>query len=60
MEVPIRVPRRDRRLSVAVTTDKERYQPGQPMKVSVAVTDAPGSLPPPTSAWAWWTRPSTR
>ncbi|NWJ39347.1 MAG: hypothetical protein HXX12_00055 [Geothrix sp.] len=47
VEVPIRVPKRDRRLSVAVTTDKERYQPGQPMKVSVAVTDAAGK---PTAA----------
>ncbi len=42
VEVPIRVPKRDRRLSVAVTTDKERYQPGQPMKVSVMVKDAAG------------------
>ncbi len=47
VEVPIRVPKRDRRLQVAVTTDKERYQPGQPMKVSVAVTDAAGK---PTAA----------
>ncbi|WLT30134.1 alpha-2-macroglobulin [Geothrix sp. PMB-07] len=42
VEVPLRVPKRDRRLQVAVTTDKDRYQPGQPMKVSVAVTDAAG------------------
>ena len=42
VEVPIRVPRRDRRLSVAVTTDKERYQPGQPMKVFVEVKDSQG------------------
>ncbi len=42
VEVPIRVPKRDRRLSVAVTTDKERYQPGQPMKVSVEVKDSEG------------------
>jgi hypothetical protein len=42
VEVPIRVPKRDRRLSVAVTMDKERYQPGQPMKVSVEVKDAAG------------------
>jgi uncharacterized protein YfaS (alpha-2-macroglobulin family) len=42
VEVPLRVPRRDRRLQVAVTTDKERYQPGQPMKVSVAITDSAG------------------
>jgi len=42
VEVPIRVPKKDRRLAVAVTTDKERYQPGQPMKVSVAVTDSAG------------------
>ncbi|HEY3399985.1 MAG TPA: MG2 domain-containing protein [Geothrix sp.] len=42
VEVPIRVPKRDRRLSVAVTTDKDRYQPGQPMKVSVEVKDAAG------------------
>ena len=41
-EVPLRVPKRDRRLQVAVTTDKERYQPGQPMKVSVEVKDASG------------------
>ena len=42
VEVPLRVPKRDRRLSVAVTTDRERYQPGQPMKVSVEVQDAAG------------------
>ena len=42
VEVPLRVPKRDRRLSVAVTTDKERYQPGQSMKVSVTVTDVAG------------------
>ncbi|WP_243383145.1 alpha-2-macroglobulin family protein [Geothrix alkalitolerans] len=42
VEVPLRVPKRDRRLSVAVTTDKERYQPGQPMKVSVEVKDFAG------------------
>jgi len=42
VEVPIRVPKRDRRLSVSVTTDRERYQPGQPMKVSVEVKDASG------------------
>jgi uncharacterized protein YfaS (alpha-2-macroglobulin family) len=41
-EVPIRVPKKDRRLNVAVSTDKERYQPGQPMKVSVAITDSAG------------------
>jgi uncharacterized protein YfaS (alpha-2-macroglobulin family) len=44
--VPIRVPKRDRRLQVAVTTDKERYQPGQPMKVSVEVKDASGKPSP--------------
>ncbi|HJV48329.1 MAG TPA: MG2 domain-containing protein [Geothrix sp.] len=42
VEVPLRVPKKDRRLTVAVSTDKERYQPGQPMKVSVAVTDSNG------------------
>ncbi|MDP1831423.1 MAG: MG2 domain-containing protein [Geothrix sp.] len=42
VEVPLRVPKRDRRLQVAVTTDKERYQPGQPMKVFVEVTDTAG------------------
>ena len=42
VEVPLRVPKRDRRLSVVVTTDKERYQPGQSMKVSVTVTDVAG------------------
>ena len=42
VEVPIRVPKKDRRLQVAVTTDKERYQPGQPMKVTVEVKDAAG------------------
>lgn len=42
VEVPVRVPKRDRRLQVAVTTDKDRYQPGQPMKVSVEVKDADG------------------
>ena len=42
VEVPIRVPRRDRRLQVAVITDKERYQPGQAMRVSVEVKDAAG------------------
>ncbi len=47
VEVPIRVPKRDRRLQVAVTTDRERYQPGQPMRVSVEVKNAAGR---PTSA----------
>jgi uncharacterized protein YfaS (alpha-2-macroglobulin family) len=46
VEVPLRVPKRDRRLQVAVTTDKDRYQPGQPMKVSVEVKDASGRPAP--------------
>lgn len=46
VEVPIRVPRLDRRLQVAVTTDRDRYQPGQPMRVSVDVKDAAGHPAP--------------
>lgn len=42
VEVPLRVPKKDRRLQVAVSTDKDRYQPGQAMRVSVAVMDAAG------------------
>jgi len=41
-EVPIRVPKVDRRLQVDVQLDKERYQPGQPMKVAVQVKDFEG------------------
>lgn len=41
-EVPIRAPRPDRRLQVEVRTDKEAYQPGQPMKVAVQVRDHQG------------------
>ena len=41
-EVPIRVPRLDRRLQVAVNLDKDRYQPGQTMKVAVDVKDSAG------------------
>jgi hypothetical protein len=41
-EVPIRVPRLDRRLQVGVTLDKDRYQPGQTMKVAVEVKDNEG------------------
>ncbi|MFZ1615062.1 MAG: alpha-2-macroglobulin family protein, partial [Holophaga sp.] len=41
-EVPIRVPKVDRRLQVDVQLDKERYQPGQPMKVAVLVKDVDG------------------
>ncbi len=41
-EVPIRVPRIDSRLQVDVRMDKERYQPGQRMKVDVQVKDHEG------------------
>jgi len=41
-EVPIRAPRTDRRLQVEVRTDKDAYQPGQPMKVAVQVKDDQG------------------
>ena len=41
-EVPIRVPKLDRRLQVRVSTDQERYQPGQTMKVAVDVKDSDG------------------
>jgi uncharacterized protein YfaS (alpha-2-macroglobulin family) len=41
-EVPIRVPKVDRRLQVEVQLDKDRYQPGQPMKVAVQVKDHEG------------------
>lgn len=46
-EVPLRVPRLDRRLQVAVETDQPKYQPGQPMKVSIQVKDHQGR---PTAA----------
>jgi len=36
-EVPLRVPRPDRRLQVEVRPDRVRYQPGQTMKVEVQV-----------------------
>nr|WP_320131191.1 MG2 domain-containing protein [uncultured Holophaga sp.] len=42
VEVPIRVPRKDRRLEVHVQPDQERYQPGQKMKVNVEVKDWQG------------------
>ena len=42
VEVPIRVPKMDRRLQVDVKLDRERYQPGQPMKVAVQVRDFEG------------------
>ena len=42
VEVPIRVPRLDRRLEVKVQPDQERYQPGQRMKVNVEVRDHQG------------------
>jgi hypothetical protein len=41
-EVPLRVPRADRRLQVDVRPDRERYQPGQPMQVEVQVKGADG------------------
>jgi alpha-2-macroglobulin len=41
-EVPIRVPKLDRRLQVGVSLDKDRYQPGQTMKVAVDVKDYEG------------------
>lgn len=41
-EVPLRVPKVDRRLQVSVETDQARYQPGQPMKVAVQVKDHEG------------------
>ena len=42
VEVPLRVPRLDRRLSVEVRPDKDRYQPGQTMKVAVDIRDSAG------------------
>jgi len=41
-EVPIRVPRLDRRLKVEVSTDQAQYQPGQTMRVAVQVRDDRG------------------
>ena len=41
-EVSIRVPKLDRRLQVEVTMDKDRYQPGQTMKLAVRVQDHKG------------------
>ncbi|HPS66452.1 MAG TPA: alpha-2-macroglobulin family protein [Holophaga sp.] len=41
-EVPIRVPRIDRRLQVDVAMDQAHYQPGQTMKLAVGVKDADG------------------
>ncbi len=41
-EVPVRVPKVDKRLSVNVITDQERYQPGQKMRVNVEVKDDQG------------------
>jgi len=41
-EVPLRVPRTDRRLQVAVAMDKDRYQPGQTMTLAVSVKDHEG------------------
>lgn len=42
VEVPIRVPRLDRRLEVKVQPDQDRYQPGQKMRVNVEVRDHQG------------------
>jgi len=42
VEVPIRVPKVDKRLSVNVTTNQERYQPGEKMRVNVEVKDDQG------------------
>ncbi|MBP1627586.1 MAG: hypothetical protein H6Q00_2061 [Holophagaceae bacterium] len=42
VEVPIRVPRQDRRLEVKVQPDQERYQPGQKMRVNVEIRDFQG------------------
>lgn len=41
-ELPLRVPRLDRRLRVDVKPDRERYQPGQPMRLVVEVKDHQG------------------
>ncbi len=41
-EVPIRVPRLDRRLQVEIAMDRDRYQPGQTMKLEVRVKDHDG------------------
>ena len=41
-EVPLRVPRPDRRLQVEVLPDRDRYQPGQRMRVQVQVRTAEG------------------
>ena len=41
-EIPLRAPRDDKKLTVSVVPDKERYQPGQTMKVAVEVKDAEG------------------
>jgi len=41
-EVPLRVPRLDRRLQVEVRPDLDRYQPGQRMAVEVQVKTAEG------------------
>jgi hypothetical protein len=41
-EVPLRVPKVEKKLQVVVTPDKERYQPGETMKVNVAIKDHQG------------------
>ncbi|HJU82629.1 MAG TPA: MG2 domain-containing protein, partial [Holophagaceae bacterium] len=42
VEVPLRAPRVEKRLQVTVLPDKERYQPGETMKVAVEVKDNQG------------------
>lgn len=42
VEVPLRVPKVDKRLQVEVHPDRDRYEPGGPMRVAVSVKDHQG------------------
>lgn len=42
VEVPLRVPKVDKRLQVEVRPDRDRYEPGGPMRVAVSVKDHQG------------------
>lgn len=41
-EVPLRVPKVEKKLQVEVRPDRDRYEPGAPMKVNVSVKDHAG------------------
>ena len=58
----VKVPPEDHKLNINVATDKPQYRPGETAQYSVAgdrrrrQADAAA----PSSAWAWWTKRSTR